>query len=107
MILADACGNFSLVILTLQYDVLWGFVMLLHLRKIAIFSLQILLYHLQLCTLCIIQVNLAFAVVLEIKPNAEPSGQVVISVILMHHVFCDFIRVSLRGDIFHSYHCDM
>lgn len=80
--------------------------MLLHLRKIAIFSLQIFLYHLQLCTLCIIQVNLAFAVVLEIKPNAEPSGQVVISVILTHQVFCDFIRVSLRGDIFHSCHCD-
>lgn len=67
------------------------------LTKIAIFSL----HHLQLCTLWMIQVNLAFAVVLEIKPNAERSGQVMISVILMYQFSCDFIPVSLRGDIFH------
>lgn len=65
-------------------------------------AVYILLYYLQFCTLCIIQVNLAFAVVLEIKSNAAPSTQVVISMILMHQFFCEFIHVSLRGDIFHS-----
>lgn len=33
MILADACDNFSLVMLTLKCDVLWSFVMLLLLRS--------------------------------------------------------------------------
>lgn len=86
-ILADARGNFSLVILTLQCDVLWGFLMLLLVQsyKDCIFfsAVYILLYYLQFCTLCIIQVNLAFAVVLEIKSNAAPSAQVVISMILI------------------------
>lgn len=74
VILADACGNFSPVILTLQCDVLWGFLMLLLLTKTAISPLQctFFFYYLQFCTLCIIQVNLAFAVALEIKPNAAP-----------------------------------
>lgn len=82
VILADACDNFSLVILTLECDVLWGFVTLLLLQSYkdhnSFFSslVWVFLNHLQLCILRIIQVHLAFAVVLEIKPNAERGYQI-------------------------------